>query len=43
MFVYTKNEAMTNFNKIMELIGAAMQAAEFLHDKNVTLIFIILG
>jgi hypothetical protein len=34
MFVYTRDEALKHYNKIMSLITTALQAATYIHDKN---------
>jgi hypothetical protein len=43
MFVYTKEEAMRNYNEIMILISHALQAAELLPERNVNIIIYLLG
>lgn len=34
MFVYTREEALKHYKKIMSLITTALQAATYIHDKN---------
>jgi hypothetical protein len=34
MFVNTRDEALKHYNKIMNLITTALQAATYVHDKN---------
>ena len=34
MFVYTREEALKHYDKILEIINTALQAATYVHDKN---------